>query len=628
MQSTLDQFQLNYYNEPLIKDKAVLLFAVAGSGKTHTTIAKTIKLIKDEGVDPTKILLTSFTNISARELLQRYNKNYPSKEKPLISTLHGFGRYLMRNSNIKLYPITEWGSILRMRDALLDRLPAFSNQYKRDQTSVAASIHKTYSKLRNNSLVFKHTLDYDLSKLTLRHEILTDPQIKSVIMSYEKIKDEQSVMDYDDMLWIPNSEFKQNNLAMKQLADTIDYFFIDEAQDLSQSQYDLILNCSQHKSLTLIGDLCQSIYGFRDATPENFSKDYLKNYFGTIAELNLENNYRSTPAIVKVSNLVRTIADDNIQAIPIQPETSGSVKVVQARNNVTEGKYIVDKIQELLLNYDAKDIIVICRTNRHIKSVLEPAFVSANIKYHIIGGNNGKKLLDKPLAQFYLDCISFLVNDKDYYSLISVLSQIKGIGASHLPTIQRELNNGNLTTKSDDVNRIIDLLSLIRIDINKNLYKVIQGITNLAQNYCLASTNVSEKNIDTISLSLSNYISLQKDNNKDITNLEILENVLSEVNVFESEPDNNIIRLATVHSQKGAEAKVVFCAGFNSQNPSGYMSDKDEANILYVQLSRAIEKLFIVDSLEYVNRAGNTSTNYKNPYLSKLFKVLTDGNTI
>lgn len=623
MHENLDKFQRQYYDEPLTKDKAVLLYAVAGSGKTHTTIAKAIKLIQQDNIDPKRILLTSFTNISARELMQRFSKNCETKDKPLISTLHGFGRYLLKHSNITRYSITEWGAILRMRDALLDRLPAFSNQYKRDQTSVAASIYQTYSKLRNGSIVFKHTLDYDLAKLQLKHDILTDAQIKSVITQYEKIKDEQSVMDYDDMLWLPNSEFRQGNSQMQELADQIDYFFIDEAQDLSQSQYDLILNCSQHKSLTLIGDLCQSIYGFRDATPENFSKQYLQSYFKDITELALQNNYRSTPAIVKVSNLVRTIAEDIIQATPVQSDTEGSVKVVQARNNVTEGRYVVDRINELLLEYEAKDIIVICRTNRHIKSVLEPAFVSANIKYQIVGGNNGKKLLDKPLAQFYLDCISYLVNDKDYYSLVSALSQIKGIGASHLPAIQRELNSGNLQTKQDQVGQIMDLLALVRLDIGKNVYKVISGITNLAQNFCLASTNVSEKNIDTISLSLSNYISLQKDNNPDITNLEILENVLSEVNVFESESDSNVIRLATVHSQKGAEAKVVFCAGFNTQNPSGYMSDKDEANILYVQLSRAIEKLFIVDSKEYVNRAGITSTNYKNPYLSKLFKILT-----
>lgn len=627
MENTLDEFQLQYYNEPTPMDKAILLYAVAGSGKTHTTIAKAIKLIKHENINPSEILLTSFTNISARELQQRFNKNHQSKTKPHITTLHGLGRHILKQLNIKRYSITEWGSVLRIRDALTTRLPSFSQQYKSEQTAVAASIQKTYSKLRNNSKVFKHTLEQDLQALNLTHHILTDPQIKSIILEYENIKEEQQVMDYDDMIWIPNSEFMTNYGKTYNSVSNLNYFFIDEAQDLSQSQYDLILNCSQHKSLTLIGDLCQSIYGFRDATPQNFSVRYLQPYFSTVKELSLRNNYRSTPSIVKISNIAREIAQDNITAIPVNPDKPSTVKVVQARNNVTEGKYITDKINEHLLDTDAKDIAVICRSNRYIKTVLEPAFVSANLPYRIVGGNNGKKLLDKPLAQFYLDAISYIVNPKDNYSLTQLLSQIRGIGEANLPRILKELNSNNLITKRDNIEPIIYQLDTLRLDSEKNLHQVITGITTLAQNNCLQSTNVTEKNIDMISLSLSNYISLQKDNNPDITNLEILENILSEVNVFDDNESSNLVRLATVHSQKGAESKIVFCAGFNVQNPSGYMSDKEEANILYVQLSRAIDKLYIVDSREYISRTGVTSTNYKNPYLSKLFRVLSE-NTI
>lgn len=622
MEATLDEYQLKYYHEPLTMDKAILLFAVAGAGKTHTTLAKVIKIIK-EGVSPKSILLTSFTNLSARELQTRYkdNINGISNEKPHISTLHGLGRAILRRSGIHLYPITEWGAILRIRDTITEKLPSFAKMFKSEQTALARSVHQTYSKLRNNSLIYYHSLESDLQKINLSHEVLTSAQLKSVIIGYEKLKESQNTMDYDDMIWRPNSLFRENYNQTRALVQDIDYYFIDEAQDLSQSQYDIIVNCSQHKSLTLVGDICQSIYGFRDATPQNFSRDYLSKFYNSITELTLENNYRSTPAIIKVSNYVREISNDPIEAKANRPHQDGSVKIVQASNNVTEGKYITDQIKQLLLTFEPKDIVVICRTNRYIKSVLEPAFINANLLYQIVGGNNGKKLLDKPLSQFFLDCITYICNDKDHYALVNVLSKVKGVGASNLPSILKELNDNNLTTKADEVRDIIERLATIRAKALKKVYDVVSEIAQLSRNYCLQSVDLTEKNLDTISLSLSNYISLQMDNG--ITDpTEILSSMLTEVQVFEDEQEHKAIKLATIHSQKGLESPVVFCAGFNAQTPSGYMSDKDESYCLYVQVSRARDKLYIVDSKMYLTRNGKVVDNYKNPYVSKLFNLI------
>lgn len=97
--------------------KCVLLHAVAGSGKTHTTLAKAIKLI-NAGEQPERILLTSFTNNAAKELMIRYNKSIHTTTKPIISTLHGFGRMLLRKLGVKRVVIGEWKSILIARDAL------------------------------------------------------------------------------------------------------------------------------------------------------------------------------------------------------------------------------------------------------------------------------------------------------------------------------------------------------------------------------------------------------------------------------------------------------------------------------------------------------------------------------
>lgn len=620
----LDEFQLKYYNTELKPNKCVLLHAVAGSGKTHTTLAKAIKLI-NEGKHPDRILLTSFTNNASKELMLRYNKSIHTKTKPIISTLHGFGRMLLRMLGIKRVVIGEWKSILIARDALQQILGNKAPQKLTELTSMTTEILEVYSKLRNNSYIFKHTLETDLKALKLNHRALLDETIKDTILAYERAKEDNSLMDYDDMIWLVNSYFKQGNKELAKIADTLlDYYFIDEVQDLSQSQYDLILSCAKGKSLTMVGDLCQSIYGFRDAVPQNFSESYMKQYFNEVESLTLQNNYRSEPDIVKVCNYVRDLAQNNIHAIAVKDRTQASVKIVQTANNILEGKYLTDRLKEFeLQGYKPRDIVIICRTNRYIKSVIEPAMVNANLKYRVLGNGNARRMLEKPLSRFFVNVISYVVNPKDNYSLVEVLKQIKGIGQSNLQNILIELDNNSLQTRHEEVSSIKAELSRIRLECQNDVYSIVDNVINLARDRGLKSIELTEKNIDLVSLSVANYITLQKEIGIEDSD-EILQAMLQEIGLFDINDETNTYKLATVHSQKGCESLIVFAMGFNLQTPSQYMQDAEEANILYTQLSRAIKLLYIVDSREYITRKGDLTNNYKNPYLKRLFNLISE----
>lgn len=620
----LDEYQLKYYNTELKGDKCVLLHAVAGSGKTHTTLAKAVKLIKD-GTDPQRILLTSFTNNAAKELMIRYNRAIKTETKPIISTLHGYGRMLLRQLGIKRTVIGEWKSILVARDALQEILGNQAHIKLTEATSNTAEILAVYSKLRNNSLVWKQSLETDLKKVKLNHKWIGDAVIKETILKYESFKAENNLMDYDDMIWLVNSAHRENNEQLAQiLANNLDYYFIDEAQDLSQSQYDLILAGAVGKSLTMVGDLCQSIYGFRDAVPQNFSEAYMQKYFKEVESLALQNNYRSEPDIVKVCNYVREIAEDRIPAIAVKPKSKSAVKIVQTANNILEGKYLTDKIKEFeLQGYKPKDILVICRTNRYIKSVIEPAMIKANLKYRVLGAGNSRRMLEKPLSRFYVDIISYIVNPKDNYALVEILKQIKGIGQSKLHTILAELDRNDLQTRQDEVTSIITELSRIKVEAYRDIYSLTENVITLARERGLKSIELTEKNIDLISLSVANYITLQKEIGVEDTE-EILQAMLQEIGLFDINDETNTYKLATVHSQKGCEAPVVFAMGFNLQVPSLYMQDREEVNILYTQLSRAIDTLYIIDSREYITRKGDLTQNYKNPYLKRLLNKITE----
>lgn len=623
MSLTLDEFQRKLYDEPFYPAHAYLLKAVAGAGKSHTILSKTLRLI-EEGTPPPRILLTSFTNASANELRQRFTKALPNAtELPLISTIHGFGREILKRTPYVTYSIaTEWNSILIMRDLIELHIPKYRELSKTQLTSIASAVHRVFSKLRNRGLIHYPTFRLDLIQNITESpaEELTADQVVTLITAYHKEKIKLELMDYDDMVWLPLQLLKKEPKLKEDVQASLDYYFIDEAQDLCQLQYDLVMECAQGKTLVMVGDLCQSIYGFRDATPQNFSADYLRGYGFAVKEFQLKNNYRSEPSIVKVSNLCRDIATDPIQAIPTKPSAPDSaVKIILANNNITEGNHIAEKIKELLLTYSPADLIVICRTNRYLKTTIEPAMIQANIPYQLIGGTSSKRFLDKPVSQFLLDTISYLINRNNHYALISLLEHIKGIGKSNLDTIHAELKSNRLSTKADIIRQIQNTLDNILSNATKqdDPYLVIDSLVELHRTHCLASSQADDKTLELIHASLCNFISLQRE--AGFTEImDILNQMLTEVSVFEGNDTRNRIRLATIHSQKGCESPVVFACGFNYQRENHNLKNPEEANILYVQLSRAIEKLFIVDSKVFITKGGDTISNYKNPYFAEL----------
>lgn len=638
MENKLDEFQLKIYNHQYKTDSAYIVKAVAGAGKSTTVLAKAIQLIK-KGTPPDKILLTTFTNSSARDLQRRYNKqaqeNKLPKEKPYIGTLHSLGRELLKqlNSEYNNYSImTEWESILCMREALTIIYPQIEHEPKTTQTNIARTLQQAYSKLRNQSKIHNTQQDHRNTLQSTAHKQLLPTDISSqqaidTILKYRELKQNQSLLDYDDMIWLPNELMRNNKNKYINNPTPFKYLFIDEAQDLSQSQYDLITYISEKQTLTMVGDTCQSIYGFRDATPENFSIEYLQKYFTNTKIFTLENNYRSQPPIVSISNLAREVANDDIKAIAKQPKTiDTSVKIVQAKDNVAEGKYITDKIQELLLSNKPQDILIMARSNRHLKTVVEPSLVQANIPYSLIGGNNSKRFTDKPVSQFYIDSISFALNLKNTYTLTNLLTSIKGIGATNIPSIINEYktyiktnNINNLTTKRERIHHIIHTYHNINLQIqdNKSAHSILEAIQELLHNETLASVRQDERTEDMIYSALANYISLQLDCN--ITqSQDIFNSMLQEISIFEGNQESNTVKVATIHSQKGQESPITICCGFNSQKEMQHHYDPQEANCLYVALSRAINQLFIIDSLEYRTKSGDIVSNFKNPYFTQL----------
>lgn len=610
-----------------------LLKAVAGSGKTTTTLHTAIELIKN-GVEPSSIMLTSFTNLASRNLVKRYNQllqenNLKPNSKPTTGTLHTIAYQLYKKyTDRKCSVITEWQSILLMRDIVERQLHTHYQQTftKTELTSFTTPIYQLFSKIRNNNYITDTLIERGtdlpntiklLSKIdSIPESINTPTELAHIIRQYQRAKTESNLIDYDDMIYLAY-------YALQRHIDFIPYHkyvFIDEAQDLNQIQYDFITYLSEKAHLSLVGDICQSIYGFRDAKPELFTPEYLHKKLPNHHQYEyiLPINYRSTPAIIGVTNIVRSIAQDPIRAQAHKPTTPGSVKIVKTNNNITEAKDIANKVSELLLqpNIQPSDIVIISRATRYLRTHIEPALTEKGIQYQITGGNTAKKLLERPIAQFYIDCIQYYLNPKNYYAIANMLYQIKGVGKSNIPTIYEALKANSVYPRQDIVAPLLNAISESKTPTN-----LLDTIDSIIVSSCLSQLQ-DEKQRELIHTALTNYTYIIQEQSPELDNTQILESIIQDAEVFNTETDSKSIKLATIHSQKGLESKIVIATGFLALQQRFTVKDIEEANILYVQLSRAIDKLYIYYPETYKTKTGDIKNGSLNPHLKLLLTKL------
>lgn len=632
-----------------------ILQAVAGSGKS-TTVLHSILALTENNIDPHTIIATSFTNLASRELRTRYKDLQLSLgnlniKYPVTGTLHTVSYSILKKlkPEYKTYSIiTEWQSLMLIRDNIMQIFSSDkTNQYqnikrnydiesKADLTQLAKLIQETYQHIVNNAKTSHTDLNNKTTHLkdTLMYYIKSNEMLtlaSNALQLYIKSKDSLKFLDYDDMILLTVDTLRDSPKLIEQL--DYRYIFIDEAQDCNTLQYHLIALLSHKAHLILVGDACQSIYGFRDASPKFFTHKYLFTILRNHQprSFSLPINYRSTPSIISVSNIVRSITGNQIMAKPHKPTTQNSVKIIKSKNNIAEAKFIAKTIKELVLQgIKPKEITVIARSNRYLKTHIEPALINENIQYRIKGGVSAKKLLDKPVAQFYLDCIQIYLNPNNTYAIINLLQYIKGIGRTNIPQIYDALFNTQLKTgksvaeisypKKEVIQPILDQIT------QSEPLSIPSTIDNIIDTYCLASLQDPKQN-EQVNTAISNYIMIYEEQiqytdnqEQNLTPKDILQGIIQDSSVFNETDNSDEITIATIHSQKGLESRVVFATGFLSLQEKP--NEIEEANILYVQLSRAIEKLYILYPEQYQTKDNDTREGYLNPYLQKLITKL------
>ncbi len=401
-----------------------LIIAGPGSGKTRVLTYR-IAFMLENAIDPFHILSLTFTNKAAREMKERIQKIAGPEARNLwMGTFHSIFARILRIESEKLgYPANF--TIYDSDDAKSLIKKIVKEMGLNDKIYKASTVYNRISAAKN-SLITSEEYAAD-SFLTAEDEAGARPKIAEIYSKYALRCFQAAAMDFDDLLLKMYLLLKKYPEVLYKYQQKFKFILIDEFQDTNHAQYSIVKMLGDiYENIAVVGDDAQSIYAFRGANIQNilnFERDYpdLKIY-------KLEQNYRSTQAIVKVANHIITHNKSQLpKTIWTSNDEGEKIKVYQAPSDNEEGKLVADRIFELKMREHLYDdgFAILYRTNAQSRA-FEEALRRKNIPYRVYGGVS---FYQRKEVKDYLAYLRLTVNPKDEEALRRVINYpTRGIG--------------------------------------------------------------------------------------------------------------------------------------------------------------------------------------------------------
>ena len=406
--STLNKEQLSAATAPIGNN---LIIASAGTGKTSTIVGRIAYLLQS-GIEPSKILLLTFTNKAAGEMLERVGRYFPSivVNKIQSGTFHAVSyRWLKQmNKNVSLKQPTELKTLFRSIYG--------KRQFKRLNYDIEAFssiyLYEQYNLYQNASLDGFDTWFIDKYP---DHKPLIDIYM-NIIDEYEVTKDRFGFVSFNDLLIKMRQSLLENKVNMQEV-------LVDEYQDTNALQGSLIDSIQSH-SLFCVCVYVQSIYSFNCANIQNiatFGKRYKNATVFTLSK-----NYRSTASILSLANRV---IERNERIYPKKLEVTRQSKNYPPRLLIYNELF--DQYQAIAKNIKnsytpSNDIAVIFRNNASADGI-EASLRELGINSKRKGGNS---FFEAKEIKFLLDVLTLIINPKDMMAFIHIFEYGRGIGTA------------------------------------------------------------------------------------------------------------------------------------------------------------------------------------------------------
>ncbi len=591
----------------------LLVLAGAGSGKTRTLTYRVAYLLS-KGVRPGEILLLTFTNKAAKEMLHRVQELTGIEPQRFWGgTFHSLGNRALRMygeaiqlpKNFTILDADESETLLKQTVEAADKL-----FFKDKVNPRPGPLFNVISLARNTQLSLRETIE----KSFPQYLDIAD-RIPAFATAYEKAKRDQSVVDYDDLLELWLKLLTDAPEVAAYFGQRFRHVLVDEYQDTNTIQAQIVDRLAPHHRVMAVGDDAQCIYSWRGADFENIMS-FPDRHEGTVIH-RIETNYRSTPEILNFANGVLNAQprgrhfDKELRAARKHGQKPA---VIAAMDDKEQAEFIVKRIHAIVNEegVSPKEIAILYRSH-FLALEMQLALTRHGMPYHI---TSGVKFFERQHVRDLIALVSFTYNPSNtlaWQRFVILLPKVGEKGAQKI--YAAALDHARLMQKN--------FLDVLNTDDVKS--KVPKDAKDDWANFCESLKQVAEamdkgSPADAVQVAIDGwYGDYMKGAYADyMDRLEELKGLvgfaaqspsmqefLTQVALLNGETsdkqvelDEEAVRLTTVHQAKGLEYDAVFLIGAaDGQFPTRRSIEagdvEEERRLFYVAVTRAKNELYI-----------------------------------
>ncbi|WP_454628384.1 ATP-dependent helicase [Bradyrhizobium cenepequi] len=588
----------------------LLIIAGAGSGKTNTLAHRVAHLIVS-GADPRRILLMTFSRRAAAEMTKRVeriarrvlgdNAGVMTDALGWSGTFHGIGARLLREYSERIGLDPAFTIHDREDSADLINLIRHDLGFSRTESRfpTKGTCLAIYSRCVNSETPIESVLGTFFPWCSGWAD-----ELKRLFAAYVDAKQQQNVLDYDDLLlyW---AQMVTDAALAGEIGGRFDHVMVDEYQDTNRLQSSILLALRPGgNGLTVVGDDAQSIYSFRAATVRNIL-DFPDQFTPRAEIITLDRNYRSTEPILSAANGVIALAKERFtKNLWTERTSSRKPRLVAVRDEADQARYIVEQVlanreEGALLKHQA----VLFRTSSH-SGPLEIELTRRNIPFVKFGG---LKFLDAAHVKDMLALLRFVENPRDRVAGFRILHLLPGVGPS---SAQRVLDG--MAEAADPIAALCTLPSPPRA--GEDWKGFVRAIENLRYSEWPADIERArlwyEPHLDRIHedaevrradlIQLERIASGYPSRERFLTELTLDPPDATSDQAGTPLLDEDYLILSTIHSAKGQEWKSVFVLNvvdgcMPSDLGAGTSAElEEERRLLYVAMTRAKDDLHLI----------------------------------
>lgn len=616
-------------------DGPVLVIAAAGTGKTRTLTHRVAWLVLEKGVDPRNVLLLTFTNRAAREMLERAAQLIGGDVGGMWGgTFHHAANRMLRRHAPLLgygpdYTILDEDDSARLLKACIAELGLKDKKFPK--ASVLGSV---FGLAANRGADVGETVRAHFEG----HAVDVEAVLK-VHALYEKRKRGLNAMDFDDLLVNGLKLLQEHDDVAARYRERMRHVLVDEYQDTNKLQSDFVdLIAARHRNLLAVGDDFQSIYSWRGAEVKNILS--FRDRYPDATIFKLEENYRSVPGILEVANQVIAGNPEQYQKV-LRATRAADVKPVLAK--LTDGghqaRYVVEKVRRLLDSGEVEpsQIAVLYRSHFHAME-LQLELARAHQDYVLM---SGVRFFEQAHIKDVCALPRLAANPADSLAFGRLMEMLPKVGPKKVQTLWAAL--GEHLNLRDPVKRV-QLAGLLPKEAQP-LWKGIEdrlfppGEEDAAVldrpdelvfrfteafygDYAAETFDNAKQRLEDVE-ELSSFSAKYKNTADFLSEMALLTNLDAEQNRHAGAPAA-AIRLTTVHQAKGLEWRAVFVLWLvdgmfpAAKSLEEAANEAEERRLFYVAVTRAKDYLWLCAPRMRKTRDGGVMMCLPSPFLDEI----------